>query len=184
MRRAATAPAGCHPIELRSQWARHAGVDLISAGFRGQAFSRVGKRQGYRDARGQVIFHLIQLCWVLRPAFMVLECAWPFFENPQWLKPVCEYFRSMGSAIKKEQASDYLAQVRTRGILTATRHDYWHLATGPLRALFSGTPPPRPATVGSACVLGPHPPRGSPLYLTDAQARCYSPAQYLGKSWH
>ena len=147
--------------------------------------SRVGRRQGYRDARGQVIFHLIQLCWVLRPAFMVLECVWPFFENPQWLEPVCEYFRSMGYGltIGKEEASDYLAQVRTRGILTATKHDYWHLATGPLQALFSGTPPPRPATAGSARVLGPHPPRGSPLYLTDAQARCYSPAQYLGKSW-
>ena len=61
-------------------------------------------------------------------------------------------------SIRKEQASDYLAQVRTRGILTATRHDYWHLATGPLQALFSGTPPPRRAIVGSARVLGPHPP--------------------------
>lgn len=109
---AAAAPARCHPIELRSQWAQHAGVDLISADFSCQAFSRVGKRQGYRGARGQGIFHLIQMCWVLRPAFMVLECVcvcvWPFFENPQWLEPVCGYFRSMGYGfiIKKEQASD------------------------------------------------------------------------------
>lgn len=110
--------------------------------------------------RARSFFHLIQLCWVLRPAFMVLECVWPFSESPQWLEPVCEYFRSMvyGLIIRKEQAFDYLAQVRTRGILTATRHDYWHLALGPLRALFSGTPLPRPATVGSARVLGPHPP--------------------------
>ena len=108
----------------------------------------------------------------------------PFSKTPSgWNRS--EYFRSMGYGltIRKEQASDYLAQVRTRGILTATKHDYWHLATGPLRALFSGTPPPRPATVGSARVLGPHPPRDSPLYRTDAQARCYSPARYLGKSW-
>ena len=122
---------------------------------------------------------------ILRPAFMVLECAWPFFEKPQWLEPVCDYFRSMGYGltIRREQASDYLAQVRPRGILTATRHDFWHLATGPLRTLFSGTPPPRRATVGSARVLGPHPPLDSPLYLTDAQARYYSPAQYLKYSW-
>ena len=96
---------------------------------------------------------------------MVLDCVLPFCENPQWLEPVCEYFRSTGYGftIKKECASDYLAQVRTRGILTATKHDYWHLVTGPLRALFSGTPPPRRATVGSARVLGPHPPGQPPL---------------------
>ena len=80
---ALTRPAECHPIELRTRWARHVGTDGISAGFPCQAFSRVGLRQGYRDARGQVIFHLIQMCWVLRPRFMVLECVWPLFENPQ-----------------------------------------------------------------------------------------------------
>ena len=85
--------------------------------------------------------------------------------------------------IRKECASDYLAQVRTRGILTATKHYYWHLVTGPLRALFSGTTPPRRATVGSARVLGPHPPLDSPLYLTEAQTKCYSPGQYLRNSW-
>ena len=178
-------PARCHPIELCSQWAQRVGVDLISACFPYQACNKVRKRQGYRDARSQVIFHLIQLCWVLKPAFMVLEWVWPFFENPQWLEPVRGYFLNMGYGltIRREQASDYLAQIRTRGILTATKHDYWHLATGPLQALFSGTPPPRGATVGSARVLGPHPPLDSPLYPTDAQARCYSPAQYVRNSW-
>ena len=72
------------------------GTDNISVGFPCQAFSRVGLRQGYRDARAQVIFYLIQLCWVLRPRFMVLECVWPFFENPQWVEPVCDYFRATG----------------------------------------------------------------------------------------
>ena len=123
---ALTRPAECHPIELRTRWGRHVGTDVISAGFPCQAFSRVGLRQGYREVRGQVIFHLIQLCWVLRPRFMVLECVWPFVENPQWTEPVCDYFRAMGYgvSIRKEQASDYLAQVRTRGILTVTRADY------------------------------------------------------------
>ena len=139
-----TRPAECHPIELRTQWSRHVGTDVVSAGFPCQAFSRVGLRQGYRDARGQVIFHLIQLCWVLRPRFMVLECVWPFFENPQWVEPVCDYFRAMGYgvSIRKEQASNCLAQVRTRGILTATRADYWRRAMGPLRALFMVSPRP------------------------------------------
>ena len=73
---ALTRPAECHPIELRTRWGRHVGTDIISAGFPCQAFSKVGLRQGYRDARGQVIFHLIQICWVLRPRFMVLECVW------------------------------------------------------------------------------------------------------------
>ena len=77
----------------------------------------------------------------------------------------------------------YLAQVRTRGILTATRADHWEQAMGPLRALFLGSPPPRHATVGSVRVLGPHPPQGSPLYLTADQVRRYSPGKYLRGSW-
>ena len=81
-------PTICYPIELRTHWAKHVGTDLISADFLCQAFSKVGKRQSYRDARKQIIFHLIQTCWVPRPCFMVLECGWPFFENPHWLEPV------------------------------------------------------------------------------------------------
>ena len=107
-------------------------------------YSQTGSSQEGFSKKGQVIFHLIQLCWVLRPRFMVLECVWPFFENPSWVEPVCEYFRGMGYGvtIRKEQASNYLAQVRTRGILTATRADHWEQAMGPLRALFLGSPPP------------------------------------------
>ena len=152
------------------------GTDVVTAGFPCQAFSKVGLRQGYKDARGQVIFHLIQLCWVLRPRFMVLKCVWPFFDNPQWVEPVCDYFRAMvyGVSVRKEQASDYLAQVRTRGILTASRADYWRQAMGPLRALFMGSPPPKQATVGSVGILGPHPPEGSPLYLPEDQIKHYS----------
>ena len=116
---------------------------------------------------------------------MVLECVWPFFENPQWLEPVCEYFRGMGYGltIKRKQASTYLAKARTRGILTAAKHDYWHLVTGPLQVLFLGTPPLRRATVESTNVLGPHPPVDSPPYLTETQFKCYSPGQYLRNSW-
>ena len=163
---------------------QHVGTDVISAGFPCQAFSRVGHRQGY-NARGQVIFHLIQLCWVFRPRFMVLECVWPFFENPLWVEPVCEYFRGMGYgiSIRKEQASNYLAQVRTRGILTATRADHWGQAMGPLRALFIGSLPPRHATVGFVGVLGPHSPEDSPLYFSEDQIRRYSPGKYLRDSW-
>ena len=88
-----------------------------------------------------------------------------------------------GATIRKEQASDYFAQVRTRGILTDARQDFWHLAMGPLRVLFRGTPPLRRATVQSARVLGPHPSRGSPFYFSEAQAERYSPGEYLRNSW-
>ena len=85
--------------------------------------------------------------------------------------------------IRKEQAFDYLAQVRTRGILISTKHDFWHLATGPLQVLFTGSPSLKRATVQSARVLRPHPPRGSPLYHSDAQAALYSLSEYLKNSW-
>ena len=88
-----------------------------------------------------------------------------------------------GLTIRKEQASDYLAQVRTRGVLTATKQDYWHLGAGQLRTLFTSSPPPRRVTVASARVLGPEPPEGSPLYLTDAQMAQYSPGEYRNYSW-
>ena len=116
---------------------------------------------------------------------MVLECVWPFFENPPWVGPVCDYLRAMGYgvSIRKEQASDYLAQVRARGILTATRADYWHQAMGPLRALFTGSPPPKRTTVSSVRMLGPHTPEGSPRYLSEDQAKRYSPGKYLRNSW-
>ena len=86
-------------------------------------------------------------------------------------------------SIRREQASDYLAQVRTRVILTATRADYWHHAMGPLRSLFTSSPPPKRATVGSANILRPHPPRGSPLDLSEYQTKRYSPGEYLRNSW-
>ena len=110
---------------------------------------------------------------------------WPCFANPQWLEPVCEYFRGMGYGftIRREQASDYLAQVRTRGNLTATRHDFWHLVTGPFQIFFTGTPLLRRATAETARVLGPHPPTDSPVYFTEDRVKCYSPGEYLKSSW-
>ena len=88
-----------------------------------------------------------------------------------------------GVTLRREQASDYLAQVRTRGVLTLTRQDYWHMVTGQLRGLFLGTPPPRRATVGSVRVVGPHPPPGDPLYLSARQVALYSPRSYAQGSW-
>ena len=68
-------------------------------------------------------------------------------------------------------------------MLTATRHDFWHLVTEPPQLLSTGTPPPRRATMETAKVLGPHPPTDSPLYFSEARVECYSPGKCLKNSW-
>ena len=132
------------PIEDRARWGQHAGVDLVTAGFPCQPFSSVGQRRGFNDLRGQVIFSLVQVCWALRPAFMVLECVWPFFREPCWLDPVVEQFQAMayGVFVRREDASAYIPQDRLRGTLVAVRQDFWGRATGDLLGFFTGPPPP------------------------------------------
>jgi len=97
------------------------------------------------------------LAWVLRRAFLVLECVRAFFERNDWLKPVREAFQCMGYGVyvRKEQASDYLAQTRLRGLLILVKADYWDKAEGPLRDLFTGSPAPRYPTPSTERVLGP-----------------------------
>ena len=76
--------AAAGPLEDRLRWQEIAGADIITAGFPCQAFSTAGAGQGFHDARGTVVFHLVEMCAILRPPFMVLECVWEFFARPRW----------------------------------------------------------------------------------------------------
>ena len=59
------------PIQERATWHGMEGVQLLTAGFPCQPFSKTGKLNGFRDSRGTVVFDLVELCFVLRPDFMV-----------------------------------------------------------------------------------------------------------------
>lgn len=48
-------------------------IDLICGGFPCQAFSIVGKRGGFDDARGTLFFEIARIAAVKRPAFLLLE---------------------------------------------------------------------------------------------------------------
>lgn len=48
-------------------------IDLICGGFPCQAFSIVGKRRGFDDARGTLFFEIARIAAVKRPSFLLLE---------------------------------------------------------------------------------------------------------------
>jgi len=47
--------------------------DLLIAGFPCQTFSVIGRRTGFSEDRGQIIFHLIRLIYETRPKSFILE---------------------------------------------------------------------------------------------------------------
>lgn len=49
------------------------GVDLICGGFPCQAFSIAGKRKGFADARGTIIFHFCRAIRAIQPRWFVFE---------------------------------------------------------------------------------------------------------------
>ena len=55
------------PLQERATWHGMEGVQLLTAGFPCQPFSKTGKLKGFRDSRGTVVFDLVELCSVLRP---------------------------------------------------------------------------------------------------------------------
>lgn len=48
-------------------------IDLLVAGFPCQPFSLAGKKMGFKDLRGQVIFHILNIVEQSRPSLVVLE---------------------------------------------------------------------------------------------------------------
>lgn len=49
------------------------GIDLICGGFPCQSFSVAGKRRGFADARGTIIFHFCRALRAIRPRWFVFE---------------------------------------------------------------------------------------------------------------
>ena len=179
------APAVTAPLEERRGWGPLAGVDVLTAGFPCQAFSRAGAQRGFLDPRGTVIFGILEMASVVRPRCLVLECVWAFFENEEWLGPTVEGFQGLGYGVvvRKEDAMDVLPQKRERGFLIAVGAPDWGKALGPLGTLFTSPVGKREATMASMRVVGPDPPPGDPLYLTPRQEALYSPTFYRQGSW-
>ena len=132
-----------------------------------------------------MIFSLIELCAILRPRFMVLECVWGFFAGTQWLEPTIRAFQELGYGVfvRHEEANRYLPQDRERGLFTAVRRDCWAQASARREGLFRDPAPGRHATIASTGMVGPDPEPGSGFYLTPGQVGLYSPWVHKWGSW-
>lgn len=55
------------------EFGRLRGIDLICGGFPCQAFSIAGKRKGFADTRGTIIFHFCRAIRAIQPRWFVFE---------------------------------------------------------------------------------------------------------------
>ena len=85
--------------------------DLLCAGFPCQPFSSAGKKKGFADDRGGVVFKIIDICKKYKPKFVILENVSNLIilENGKFLKIICDEFNNIGYFVsyKKLNASNF-----------------------------------------------------------------------------
>lgn len=78
--------------------------DLLIAGFPCQTFSVIGRQEGFKDNRGQIIFHLIRILNKTRPKCFILENVKGLVthDNGKSIKVIMDEFEAIGySAVYK-----------------------------------------------------------------------------------
>lgn len=76
-------------------------VDVLHAGFPCQSFSQAGRKKGFRDPRGRLLFEIIRIVKEfkdLKPSVLVLENA-PYFRNGEggsWFIELVKEIRKLG----------------------------------------------------------------------------------------
>ena len=127
----------------RKWWRKILTADVITAGFPCQPFSGAGSSGGFADYRGNIIFVLAEICRVVRPPMMVMECVWRFFANGQWAGPAVRAFTSLGYHVryKRIDTTSFLPQERERWIMHVIRGDA-AVAMGSIRGPGFGWNPP------------------------------------------
>ncbi len=102
--------------------------DVLAAGFPCQAFSIGGKKAGFGEARGQIIFHLFRIIEAKRPKLVMLENVKHFCsgEGGLWRRTLRQKLSGLGYAVsgKVFNAADFgTAQERERVFYVAYRLD-------------------------------------------------------------
>lgn len=102
--------------------------DLLISGFPCQSFSIVGKRKGFADIKGQIIFYLIEILKIKQPLFFILENVKGFVNHNQGqtLKKTLQILQNCGYELsfKVLNSLDFsLPQSRERVYFIGIRKD-------------------------------------------------------------
>ena len=100
--------------------------DLLCAGFPCQPFSSAGKKKGFSDKRGGMIFKIIDICKYHKPRFVVLENVYNLMtlEKGNCIKNIRQLFEDIGYNVnyKKLNSSNFgCAQSRERVYIVCTK---------------------------------------------------------------
>lgn len=73
-------------------------VDLVVAGFPCQPFSLAGKKMGFNDLRGQVIFHILKVVEHIQPSLVILENVKNLTSKKysEWMETILGRFSELG----------------------------------------------------------------------------------------